>query len=238
MKALNNPAAFNASTATSSNQNALTATASSIASSGNYTIGVQQLAQQHTIATQTYTSVNEAVGTGVLTFRFGTTDIDEFDVYQGFTVNPDKASRNIVISSSNNTLAGIRDAINSTNFGVQATIVDDGSGFRLLLTSKDGGAANSIELTATGTAGMAAFNFNAGSQSAQQTQAAQDALFSVNGLSISRNSNLVAGVIPGVTLNLKETTSGPVSLSVAKDPRVAGEGSGFYQQLQPAQGVG
>ncbi len=218
MKALNNPAAFNASTATSSNQNALTATASSIASSGNYSIGVQQLAQQHTIATQTYASVNEAVGTGVLTFRFGTTDIDEFDVYQGFTVNPDKASRNIVISSSNNTLAGIRDAINTANFGVQATIVDDGSGFRLLLTSKDGGAANSIELTATGTAGMAAFNFNAGSQTAQQTQAAQDALFSVNGLSISRNSNLVAGVIPGVTLTLKETTSGPVSLGVAKDP--------------------
>src|SRR5690606_22911685 len=136
--------------------------------------------------TQSYASVNEAIGTGVLTFRFGTTDIDGNGDYQGFTVNPEKASRNIVISSSNNTLAGIRDAINSANMGVQATIVDDGNGYRLLMTSTEGGAANSIELTASGTAGMAAFNFNASQQNATQTQAAQDALFSVNGLEVSR----------------------------------------------------
>jgi len=218
MKALSNPAAFNATTVSSSNQNAVSATATSIATNGSYNIRVQQLAQQHTIATQSYASVNEAIGTGVLTFRFGTTDIDGNGDYQGFTVNPEKASRNIVISSSNNTLAGIRDAINSANMGVQATIVDDGNGYRLLMTSTEGGAANSIELTASGTAGMAAFNFNASQQNATQTQAAQDALFSVNGLEVSRNSNLVAGVIPGVTLTLKETTNGPVTLGVSKDP--------------------
>ncbi|MDO8908106.1 MAG: flagellar filament capping protein FliD [Pseudohongiella sp.] len=218
LKSLNSLSAFNASTAVSSKPDALSATASSIAGSGNYSINVQSLAQQHTIATQSYNSVNEAIGTGVLTFRFGTTDVDEFNVYQSFAVNPEKTSRNIIISSSNNTLAGMRDAINNAKMGVQATIVDDGSGFRLLLTSEQAGAANSIELTATGTAGMSAFNFNQNSQAAAQTQAGQNAQFSVNGLAITRDSNLVAGVIPGVTLNLKETTTGPVSLSVGKDP--------------------
>ncbi|MDP2285593.1 MAG: flagellar filament capping protein FliD, partial [Pseudohongiella sp.] len=218
MKALNSVSAFNASTASSSNQNALSATATSIAGNGTYSVNIQQLAQQHTIATQSYSSINEAIGTGVLTFRFGTTDIDEFDVYQGFAVNADKPSRNVIISNSNNTLAGMRDAINDAAIGVQATIVDDGSGFRLLLTSNEAGANNSIQLTGSGSAGMAAFNFNAISQTAIQTQAAQNAQFTVNGLAVTRENNLVVGVIPGVTLNLKETTNGPVSLSISKDP--------------------
>lgn len=216
MKALNSVSAFNASTATSSNQDALTATATSVAGNGSYSVNIQQLSQQHTIATESYDSINEAIGTGVLTFRFGATDIDEFDVYQGFTANEDKPSRNVTITSGNNTLAGIRDAINDADVGVQATIVDDGSGFRLLITSEDGGENNSIELIGSG--GLTAFNFNLNSQTASQTQAAQDAQFTVNGLAITREDNLVVGVIPGVTLNLKETTGGPVTLSVSKDP--------------------
>ncbi|MDP2286431.1 MAG: flagellar filament capping protein FliD [Pseudohongiella sp.] len=218
MKALNSVSAFNASTASSSNQNALSASASSIAGNGNYSVHIQKLAQQHTIASQSYSSINEAIGTGVLTFKFGTTDIDEFDVYQSFTANTDKPSRNVIISSSNNTLAGMRDAINEAKIGVQATIVDDGTGFRLLLTSEDAGANNSIQLTGSGSAGMSAFNFNAVSQTAVQTQAAQNAQFTVNGLAVTRSDNLVVGVIPGVTLNLKETTNGPVNLAISKDP--------------------
>ncbi|MEX0739752.1 MAG: flagellar filament capping protein FliD [Pseudohongiella sp.] len=218
MQALNSTSAFNASQVVSSNESALTATAASTADAGNYSIQIQQLAQQQTIATQAYTSVNEAIGTGEISFRFGTTDIDGDGLYQGFTANDEIAERSLVIDESNNTLAGIRDAVNAANFGVEATIVDDGSGFRLLFTSAESGADQSIELTGTGTAGLDAFNFNAGAQTASQTQAAQDALFTVNGLAISRSDNLVTGVIPGVTLNLKSTTTGPVSLGIDKDP--------------------
>lgn len=218
MKALNSVSAFNASQVSSGNESALTATAGSTAVAGSYSVNIQALAQQHTVASQAYESVNEAVGTGTLNFRFGTTDIDGLGVYQSFTANPDKQNRSVVIDSSNNTLAGIREAVNAAKIGVQATIVDDGSGYRLLFNTTDGGEDNSIELTATGTAGMADFNFNEISQSMSQTQAAQDAQFTVNGLSVTRNSNSVVGVIPGVTLSLKATTAGPTTLSVSKDP--------------------
>ena len=218
MRGLNSLSAFNASQVVSGNESALTATAASTADAGNYSVQVQQLAQKQTIATQAYSSINEAVGTGTLSFRFGSTDIDGGGVYQGFTVNDDVAGRTLVINSSNNTLAGIRDAVNKADMGVEATIVDDGSGFRLLFTSAESGADQSIELTGTGTAGLDAFNFNAGSQTASQSQAAQNASFTVNGLAITRSNNLVAGVIPGVTLNLKATTDGPVNLEIEKDP--------------------
>lgn len=218
IRGLTGLSAFNASQVTSSNSDALSATASSVAQSGSYSVQVGQLAQQHSIVSQAYESTSEAIGVGTLTFRFGTTDIDGSDVYQGFTVNEDAQSRAITIDSSNNTLAGIRDAINSADFGVQATIVDDGSGYRLLMTSENGGAENSLEITASGAAALSAFDFNQSSQAMEQTQAAQDAEFTVNGLSVTRDNNLVGGVIPGVTLNLKAATAGPVTLTVSKDP--------------------
>ncbi|WP_237134498.1 flagellar filament capping protein FliD [Pseudohongiella sp. O18] len=218
IKQLNSVSAFNASQAVSSNESVLTATASSVAADGNYNINVQKLAQQHTLATQSYASTTEAIGVGSLTFRFGTTEFDGASAYQSFTVNPAKQSRSITIDSSNNTLAGIRDAVNKAKIGVQATIVDDGTGFRLLFTSSDGGANNSLEITASGSASLDAFNYNLGSQDMQQTQLAQDAEFTVNGLAITRNSNLVGGVIPGVTLNLKGVSTGPATLSISKDP--------------------
>ncbi len=166
LQSLRLPSTFNASTVESSNSAAVTGTASSLALSGTYTISVAQLAQQHSIASGSYEAVTSTVGTGVLAFRFGSIDYGPGDSYDGFTVNSDVSPRSIVISAANNTLAGIRDAVNNANFGVQATIVDDGSGYRLVFTSKNSGADNSIEITATGTDGLKALNFNQTSQNA------------------------------------------------------------------------
>src|SRR5690554_2171945 len=217
-RSLNSSSVFNTSQAISSNDSALTATAGSTAGQGQYSVHIQQLAQQHTLASQSFSSVNDVVGTGTLSFRFGTTTLGETGDYQAFAPNAALTSSSITIGSHNNTLAGIRDAINSADLGVQATIVDDGNGYRLLFSSAESGAAASLEVTASGGGALASFNYNQTSQALSQTQQAQDAEFTINGLEISRNSNLVAGVVPGVTLNLKAVTSGPVSLAVSKDP--------------------
>ncbi|MDX1489668.1 MAG: flagellar filament capping protein FliD [Pseudohongiellaceae bacterium] len=160
VQALTLPSSFNASTATSSNESALTATASSVATAGSYTVSVSQLAQNHAIASQAYEETSDVVGTGTLTFRFGTTTFNG-EAYDSFDVNADVSSRTISIDSTNNTLSGIRDAINAEDFGVQASIVDDGSGYRLVFKSEDSGAENSIEVVASGTDGLKALNFNA-----------------------------------------------------------------------------
>ena len=235
-RALNSSAVFNTSQATSSQESALSATAGNVADAGQYSVNIHQLAQQHTLASQTFSSVDDVVGSGTLTFRFGTTTLDEAGAYQGFAANPQTTARSLVLGSHNNTLAGVRDAINASDMGVQATIVDDGSGFRLLFTSKESGADASMEVTASGSGALDSFNFNQSDQGLAQTQQAHDALFTVNGLDISRNSNLVAGVIPGVTLNLKAVSSGPVNLTVSKDPEPLVERInafvGSYNQLK------
>ena len=166
LAALKLPSTFNASTVTSSNDATVTGTGSSLAVAGSYTVSVSQLAQSHAIASAAYAEVSSTVGTGILNFRFGTTTYGVGNSYDGFTLNADASSKSVTITSANNTLAGVRDAVNKANFGVQASIVDDGSGYRLVFSSKNSGAKNSIEVTASGTDGLKALNYNQNSQNA------------------------------------------------------------------------
>lgn len=168
LQSLKLPSTFNGSTVSSTNDAAVTGTASSLAVTGSYTLNVSQLAQSHSVASGAYEEVTSTVGTGVLNFRFGTTTYGVGDSYDAFALNPDTTSKSLVIGSSNNTLAGIRDTVNNANFGVQASIVDDGSGYRLVFSSKNSGAKNSIEITASGTDGLRALNYNLSSQNTPQ----------------------------------------------------------------------
>ncbi|MBW9333404.1 MULTISPECIES: flagellar filament capping protein FliD [Herbaspirillum] len=100
------------------------------AASGTYSVAVSQLAQ-----TQKLSSASIAPGTtfdnGILAIKTGT----------GSTA---------IIQPATNTLAGVRDAINSSDAGVNATIVSDGTNDHLVITAKDSGAANTIKITGTG----------------------------------------------------------------------------------------
>ena len=215
-------------TATPSDAGALSATADSSAVPGTYSVSVNKLAQSQSLAAAGQTSTTSAIGTGTattITFDFGTISGGTLTngVYSGaaFTSNG-SGTKSITIDSTNNTLAGIRDAINAAGMGVTATIVNDGSGtpYRLSLTSASSGASNSLKITTSG--GDAAIDSllaydPAGVQNLTQTQAAQNADLTVNGIAITSASNTVSGAIQGVTLTLKNTTATPASLAVERD---------------------
>jgi len=215
---------YSGRSATVSDSDVLSAKASNTAAAGSYSIEVSQLAKAHSLASGSYSAATDVVGEGTLSFRFGTTDYTGPDpgpeAYNGFTLNGDKAAASITIDSSNNTLQGIRDAVNNADIGISASIINDGSGFRLLFASTDTGAENSLEVSVTesGAAGLSAFEFNASSSNLIQTVAAQDAAFTVNGLAVSSASNKVSGVVSGLELTLKEETTGtPVEVNVSRN---------------------
>ncbi|PTY36770.1 hypothetical protein BGP77_05650 [Saccharospirillum sp. MSK14-1] len=218
---LSNANTIKGTTAVSSNESALTATTNSTAEPGNYQIAIDQVASAHTLASKSYSSVNDTIGTGSLTFSFGTTSYDGSGDYDGFEQNSDITSTTLTITSENNTLSGIRDAINKDVDGVSASLVFDGAGYRLLLTSEQTGEATSMEITATGDAGLQALAYN-GSQNdpannMTETQQGQDAVMRINGLQVSSASNSLDKVIQGVTLNLNEVTTGNISLNVNRN---------------------
>src|SRR5690606_19303180 len=186
--------------------------------------------KSHALATDSYASFDEIIGTGKLVFTFGELSYDgsnnDGNNITGQTINPERASKTITIDDSNRTLSGIRDAINKANMGVTATIVNDGNGYRLLMNSSDTGVKNAIRIEAQDAAGNAlsgglgafAFNENQVGSGLTQTSKGEDAQLEVNGLLITRASNTVDEVIKGVTLNLKSADVGKnISINVSPD---------------------
>ena len=220
--------AFDVMKTTVSDESVFSASAKSTASPGSYSIEVTAIAQAQSLATNAATpfvDVNDTIGTGTLTIQFGTTATGPYS----FTPDTSKATQTITVSAANNntSLSGLRDYINDNDFGMQASIVNDGNGYRLLLTSESSGVKNSMEITVTSdgdgndndNAGLSQLAFNASAQSSvTQTVAAQDAALSINGLDITRETNTVADAISGVTLNLLTADIGNrVTLNIKQD---------------------
>lgn len=226
---LNSLATFGQRTATSSDDDVVTLTASPEAAAAQYNLTVSQLAGAHSLASGSFSLPSDTVGTGTLSIRFGTTDYAPPDPgpesYNGFAVNPDKGVATIVIDNTNNTLEGVRDAVNSANIGVTASIVNDGSGYRLLLGSETTGEENSLEIRVDDGdgndldgAGLSSFAFNADATNLAQTAAAQNALFTINGLAISNADNTVENAIDGVDIKLRGLSdTAPISIEIAED---------------------
>ncbi len=212
---------FQARSATVSNPDVFSVSAGDEATVGSYDVEVLQLAKAHSLASGVYNASTDVVGEGDITFRFGTTDYDAgSDTYNSFVVNSAKPEATVSIGASNNTLEGIRDAVNNADIGVNAAIVNDGSGYRLLFSSSSTGAENSLELTVveSGAAGLGQLEFSAAATNLTQTVAAQDASLTINGLAISSASNTVVGAIQDVDITLQSVSSGtPATLTVARD---------------------
>ena len=225
---LESASTFQSLAATSADTSVYTASASSIAVPGTYSVEVVQLAQSQKLASGTFASVNDVVGSGTMTFEFGTDD-----GAGGFSVNGAKPAQSVTIDSSNDTLSGIRDAINAANIGVSATIINDGTGYKLSLTSSDTGAANSLRISVNNdsdsndldSAGLSQLAYDpAGStgngKNLTQTVAAKDAILNVDGINgITKSSNTVSDVIQGVTLKLASQSAPGVAtlLTVANN---------------------
>jgi flagellar hook-associated protein 2 len=223
-RAVAQPVLYGQKSATSSRTDLLSASATSNATQGTHSVRVNRLAAAQSLASKRFASVNDAVGTGTLTIRFGTTTFDGNGAYSGFTPDPDRVAVTVTVADGDDTLSGLRDAINAAGVGVTASIVNDGGGFRLVLAASASGAAGSMEIVAAegSEPGLAAFAFSAGAATPDvnmtQTVAAQDAELVVNGLTVTRASNTVTGVVDGVTLELvKAEAASTLQVTVGAD---------------------
>ena len=112
----------------------MTVTVDETAVPASYDVEVLQLAQAQKLESGSFMSASAVVGTGTLSIAVGT------------------ESFNIVIDSTNNSLDGIRDAINAAvdNKGVAATIVNGDSGSFLILSGENSGSDQSMIITQSG----------------------------------------------------------------------------------------
>ena len=213
----------------SSDSDSVSGSAGTNSVAGTYSVTVTQLAQAERLVAAGQTSPGASIGDGsatTLSFNFGTISGGTLNTNAGtyggatFTADPAKTAVQVQIDNKNNTLEGIRDAINAANAGVTAAIVNDGTAtpYRLTITSNATGATNSLKVDVSGNANIATLLANdpAGTQNLRQTQAALDAHLSISGIDISRPTNNVADAIQGVTLKLSQLATN-VTVRVARD---------------------
>lgn len=190
-KALDTQAEFNSKKGRSGDEDVFTASADSSTPSGSYKISVDVLAQTHREVSQAYTSTGDSVGNGNFSFTLdGVTTV--------VTLEPGAES-----------LADLKSAINAEDAGVTATIVNDGSGYRLLLSAEEPGLANRFTVDATGLAGgtdLLVSNSTLG----------LDAQITIDdSIVVTSSDNTVSDALEGLKLELKSV--GTTELTVEGD---------------------
>jgi len=215
------------SVTSASSQTLLTASVSSTAAAGTHKVTVNQLASAHQIVSKASTAVS-------------TTDTDIVSGASGtFSFSVGGGSTQTVNLDANGTLEDLRNGINDLGAGVSASILNTGTegvpAYRLVLSSNDSGASNSITISADDT------DLDTVTTGVDTFQAAQDSQIvlgeGVGAVTIDRSSNTLTDVISGITLNLQAADLvNPVTISVTQDTTAVKEGiSNFVSAYNEVQ---
>jgi len=229
MRQLSAPDNLKAFSANSSNEGIGVSVDSTKASRGTYSVEVTSLAGAQALASRDVFADRDAtsVGQGTLTLNVG-----------------DKTT-NLAIDSSNDTLQGLANAINDSDAGVSAGVIDTGNGFQLVLSADETGTANAVSISVSGDTGgtdtdnqgLSRFAFNTGMDTdagLQETIAASDAVMKINGVEVTRSTNSFENVIDGLTFDITET--GSSIIKVRQDlGAVADRVQGFVDKFNSLQ---
>ena len=229
MRQLSAPDNLKAFSASSSNEGIEVSVDSTKASRGTYSVEVTSLAGAQALASRDVFADRDAtsVGQGTLTLNVG-----------------DKTT-NITVDNSNDTLQGLANAINDSDAGVSAGVIDTGNGFQLVLSADETGTANAVSISVSGDTGgtdtdnqgLSRFAFNSDMDvdaGLQETIAASDAVMEINGVEVTRSTNSFENVIDGLTFDITET--GSSIIKVQQDlGAVADRVQGFVDKFNALQ---
>ena len=169
------------------------------ATSGTFSLTVNNLARESKLISEGFAATSSKIPNGTLNIGVGINSVE------------------ITIDDSNNTIEGLRLAINNSGLNVKASFINDGNDtnpVRLAVSGTKSGEDNAV------TVGITGFLFGAGTSNIvdfTQTQSAQDASFVLDGVAIKKSGNVVSDVIDGTILTLESAGSGTVTLSSDTD---------------------
>src|SRR5476649_2936051 len=214
-QALTVPTLYTAKVA--STNDGFTAAVGATATSGSYSISVQQLAAAQSLSSS---HIFTDTSTAVLNSTTSNSTVQSLSIQIGTAT-----AVKIPLTAAQTSLTGIRDAINGGNAGVTASLVQSGdNGYQLVVTSNTSGTASDITMavttdgTGTGdTALQQMLTYSDGTTTTTgMTQSVKplNALLTFNGVSVTRNSNTITDVPQGVTLTLTAPTTSTQNLAV------------------------
>ncbi|OOW67364.1 flagellar protein [Xanthomonas axonopodis pv. melhusii] len=177
-----------------------TATTTSSAVPGNYSVEVVSLATSQKLASGAFTA-DATVGSGTLTIGYGD---------QSVTVDISGTDKLTDIAAAINKAAGGK--------GVTASVVTANDGQHLVFNAVDSGTKGALTISASDPS-LSSLTYGPGvTGGLNQTVAAADALVRVDGFERTSSSNTVSDLVPGVVLTLTKAAEGSkFNLGVAAD---------------------
>jgi flagellar hook-associated protein 2 len=180
----------------------LEVTNSSSANEFSHKIEVANIATPQTLVFSGFSGEDDELGAGSLAISFGT--------WSGgsFTQNS-TSTETITITDGADTLADIRNAINDSDMGLTASIIQVNTQSYSLMVKSTTGLDNAIQIVATETVsntGLADLDYSSYDSNVELV-AATDASFSLDGIEITRDTNTVTDLLDGMTLTLNNATT-------------------------------
>ncbi len=202
---LKTSSSFYKKTSSESDSTVLDSSATGTASVGNYAVSITTLASAEK-------EVHNGTGLTASTDIINNSGSDK--VFQ-YTYG---ATQRTLTVADGTTLDGLKALINddASNSGVTATVVNDGTNYRLVVSGNETGATNTITMDAGTTLDGTGSTVDFTASAFVENKTAADADFTIDGLQISRSTNSISDVINGVTLTLKKENSS-AAMTVAAD---------------------
>jgi flagellar hook-associated protein 2 len=204
---------WNAMNASSSNSNAVSASAIGGTLPTTFSVEVQTLAKPQNTASAAILPVGLPIGAGTISLAIGKWS----GTPATFAIGA--ASAVDITVSATDTVSDVASKINGANAGVSATVLSDATGEHLLLRSKTTGVNAGFQLSVTSDADGLPADASGLSRlvvGGSLTQAA-DAAATVNGIPVSSATNTFDKTISGVTFNVSQLTTAPVDISISQD---------------------
>lgn len=189
--------ALSAVSATSSDDNVLTATAASGATSGTYQVVVSSLATSGLVYSNDFSG---GANTSILPSGATSGEID-------LQIGNNAATPITITAGQNDTLSTLASYINNQNLGVTASVITDANGSRLALTSQSTGTTSALNITGN-TTGLSFATATGGT----------NANLTIDGIPYTSTTNTITGALSGLTLNLANASPNEtVQLTVGPD---------------------
>lgn len=189
----------------SGNSNSINITANAGVSVQSFTISDVKMAQKSVKESGTFLSPNAPIASGNGSMNIGVGGLSyTIDYTNGMSMNE------------------LKDAIN-TQAGskvIASTLQVGENDYRLILRSVDTGTDQNITLSDNDGALSSAllpYDISTNPSGMQEIQAASNASFKYNGINLTRSSNTISDIIPGVTINLLQDNTANSTISILQD---------------------
>lgn len=179
-------------------------------------ITVEALATRQVLEFTGFTAGDDPVEAGSLTIDFG-----RWDTEGAFAADAARGTVTVDVPAGT-TLNGLA-ALLSTVSGITARVLDKGDGTVSLGLVSETGADNALRIASgpgngAGAVSLAALDTTA-TNSDRQVQAAADARLLVDGIAVSRSSNVISDLMPGLEITISAVTSSEIT--IARDQSAA-----------------